>query len=249
MSISVTDKIADFPVAGIVPISDSRFATRDIRLSSALCCLGFDVKIGAQPIATTIDAEREQRIVTFFHEDQSLNTGLQAKKISARDVELWWSAPGKFSIEGYDDALTAIHRLHRERERMIAIAKWPDNLERSQFSGKVATRSLHTAAILASCEIKLVGYESRSRQWIFGKGSEVIADLIKIGGKPKDARPLANDLCIDWMLLALRYRDWLARMVKNPDCIPLIEMRDGQKILQISAAMDEREQRKWMTYL
>ena len=104
------------------------------------------------------------------------------------------------------------------------------------------------ASILAACEIKLKGYERKTRQWIFGKGAEVIANLIKKEGKPKE-RPLSNDLCIDWMLEALRYHDWLKQLVKDPENIPLIEMRDGGKILQISRDMDEREQRKWISYL
>ncbi len=238
--------IGDFPVAGIVPISDSRFATHDIRLSSALCCLGFGLKLESQPVAITIDADREQRIITFFHEDQSEIPNVRSGKISARDIELWWSQPGKFEIVGYDDALIAIHRVHVERENMIARSKGCPG-RTVHTSGQVATSSLHTASIIAACEIKPLGYEPTTRRWIFGKGAELIANLIK-DFHPKD-RPNKNDLCIDWMLEALRYRDWLAKIVRDPENIPLIEIRDGKKILQISAGMDEREQKKWMSYL
>ncbi len=238
--------VGDFPVAGIVPVSDSRFATNDIRLASALCCLGFALKLDAQPVAVTIDADRPNTpIITFFHEDQSTIQGLIAGKISARTVELWWSAPGKYEIEGYDDALKAMHRVHVAREAMIMASKDRSGAPAHQ-SGQVATSSLHTASIIAACEINPLGYEPTTRRWIFGKGAEVIADLIK---NFKTERPNKSDLCIDWMLEALRYRDWLAKMVRNPECIPLIEMRDGKKILQISAGMDKREQEKWISYL
>ncbi len=238
--------IGDFPVAGIVPVSDSRFGTSDIRLSSALCCLGFTLKLEAQPVAVTIDADRpNQPIITFFHEDESQIPGLRAGKITARTIELWWSCPGKYEIQGYDDALAAIHRVHVAREAMILASKDRRGAPPHQ-SGRVATNSLHTASIIAACEIKPLGYEPTARRWIFGKGAEVIADLIK---NFKTERPNKSDLCIDWMLEALRYRDWLAKMVRDPECIPLIEMRDGKKILQISAGMDKREQDKWISYL
>ncbi len=238
--------IGDFPVAGIVPISDSRFATHDIRLSSALCCLGFSLKIDSQPVAVTLDADNERRITTFFHLDQSEIKNIKAGKISARDVELWWSCPGKYEIEGYDDALKAIHRVHVEREAMIGLSKRKLGTIQSN-NGQVATSSLHMASIIAACEIKPIGYETSTRRWVFGKGAEVIAGLVKSGGKTE--RPSKNDLCIDWMLESLRYFDWLAKLLDDPECIPLIEMRDGQKILQISKGMNDREKRKWMSYL
>lgn len=239
--------LSSFPGTGIVPISDGRFGTRDIRLSSALCCLGFALKIDKQPVSVTIDGATERKIVTFWHDDNSPSLD----KISARDIELWWcSTPGKFSIDGYDDALSAIRRVFVERELMIAISK--KNWKPVSLFGNVdsiATKSLHTAAILTGCDITCSGYEKSSQRWAFGKGAEVVMELIAKGGKPSDLRPLTSDLCIDWMLEALRYRDWLFQLVKHPDNIPVIEMRDGQKILQISAGMDEREQRKWISYL
>ncbi len=238
--------IGNFPVAGIVPVSDSRFGTNDIRLSSALCCLGFALKLEAQPVAVTIDADRPNTpIITFFHEDQSTIQGLIAGKISARTVELWWSSPGKYEIEGYDDALKAMHRVHVAREAMIMASK-AQTSRMAYHNGEIGTKSLHTASIIAACEIKPIGYEIATRRWIFEKGAGIIAEQIR---NFKTERPNKSDLCIDWMLEALRYRDWLAKMVRNPECIPLIEMRDGKKILQISAGMDKREQDKWISYL
>ncbi len=234
--------VADAP-SGATPIADSRFATHDIRLSSALCALGFSLRTDAQPVGVTLDVDKQRRIIVFFHAD---NTAIG--NFSARDVDLWWNSPaGKFTIEGYDDALTAIRRVHVERARMIDLAKHGPKYKNTA-SMIVATTSLHSASILAACEIKLIGYDPSGRQWIFAQGAEVIADLIKSGGRPKD-RPLENDLCVDWMLEALRYRDWLAKLIRDPECIPMIEMRDGEKILQISSGMNEKDQRKWMSYL
>jgi hypothetical protein len=36
--------------------------------------------------------------------------------------------------------------------------------------------------------------------------------------------------------MALKYHDWLKQIVKDPDNIPMIEMRDGERVLQISSA-------------
>src|SRR5882757_4732883 len=78
-------------------IGESRFATHDIRLSSALCPLGFSLKVDAQPVGITIDAEKERQIISFYHEDKT-NLG----DFSARDVDLWWNSPtGKFTIIGF----------------------------------------------------------------------------------------------------------------------------------------------------
>ncbi len=226
--------IADAP-SGSMPIGDSRFATHDIRLSAALCPLGFSIRLDAQPVGITINADTEKRVVTFYHQDKTTKGNF-----SARDVDLWWNSPtGKYTIDGYDDALTAMRRVGVERARMIDIAKRPEKYSPSR-NVSVATTSLHTASVLAACEVKLIGYDPNGRQWIFSKGAEVIADLIKKGGKPKD-RPLSNDLCIDWMLEWIRYRDWLAKMVKDPECIPMIEMRDGERSAMISRDMNEKD--------
>ncbi len=234
--------VANAP-SGNQPIGDSRFATHDIRLSSALCALGFTLRLDAQPIGVTIDADKERRVVNFFHQDKTT-----LGDFSARDVDLWWNSPsGKYTIVGYDDALTAMRRVHVERAKMIHLAKHGPKYK-TTADMIVATTSLHSASILGACEINLIGYDPSGRQWIFAKGAEVIADLIKNGGKP-EGRPLSNDLCVDWMLESLKYRDWLAKMIKDPECIPVIEIRDGEKILTISSAMDEREQEKWIARL
>ncbi len=226
--------IADAP-SGVMPIGDSRFATHDIRLSAALCPLGFSLRLDAQPVGITINADTEKRVVTFYHQDKT-----KLGNFSARDVDLWWNSPtGKYTIEGYDDALTAMRRVGVERARMIDVAKRPQKYNPTR-SAVVATTSLHTASVLSACEIKLIGYDPSGRQWIFAKGAEVVADLIKRGGKPRE-RPLSNDLCVDWMLEWIRYRDWLAKMVKDPECIPMIEMRDGERSALISRDMNEKD--------
>lgn len=244
-----TTKVSDIPASDKpvpVPVGDYRFSTRDIRLSSALCALGFSLKIDRQPVSVTIDANTERRIIDFYHDDRTTHPKLQ--NISARDVDLWWRSPlGKFTIDGFDDALEAIRRVFREREGLIAVSKNPKPF--STNGAKVDTDSLHKASILSACDIPLTGYEPKMKRWVFGKGAEVIYNFIIAGGKPKEPRPIANDLCIDWMLAALKYRDWLIQLVKHPDCIPIIEMREGKKILQISSGMDEHERRKWISYL
>lgn len=234
--------VAEAP-SGQQPIGESRFGTHDIRLSSALCALGFALKIDAQPCTVTIDADKEQRIVTFFH-DGTTKLG----DFTANHVDLWWNSPaGKFSIEGYDDALEAMKQVHVSRGEMIHISKHGPKYSLSK-EVTLATSSLHTASILDACEIKCLGYDPTGKQWIFAKGAELVWEQIKKGGKPSQ-RPLSNDLCIDWMIESLRYRDWLAKLLRDPECIPTIEMRDGEKILLISSAMPEREQREWVSRL
>ncbi len=234
--------IADAP-SGVMPIGDSRFATHDIRLSAALCPLGFSLRLDAQPVGITINADTEKRVVTFYHQDKTTKGNF-----SARDVDLWWNSPtGKYTIEGYDDALTAMRRVGVERARMIDIAKRPQKYNPTR-TAVVATTSLHTASVLAACEINLIGYDPSGRQWIFAKGAEVIAILIKKGGKPS-GRPLSNDLCVDWMLEWIRYRDWLAKMVKDPECIPMIEMRDGERSALISRDMNEKDRNQMIARL
>jgi hypothetical protein len=41
------------------------------------------------------------------------------------------------------------------------------------------------------------------------------------------------------MLWALKYRDWLHRILRRPDGIPMIEKRDGEPVLRISTQMPE----------
>lgn len=234
--------VKDAP-SGQVPFVESRFATRNIQLSSALCALGFSLKIDAQPVSITIDGDTTRRIGTFFHEGAT-----KLGDFLAIHVDLWWnSPPGKYTIVGYDDALTAMKRVHTERARMIDISKRGQKFHSNQNTA-VATQSLHSASVLGACEIALLGYDPSNRQWVFASGAEIICDLIKAGGRPKD-RPLTNDLCVDWMLEALRYRDWLAKLLRDPDCIPLIEMRDGERVLMVSSGMDKREQKKWISHL
>jgi len=226
--------VKDAP-SGQVPFIESRFASTDIRLSSALCPLGFFLKLESQPVSVKIDAETTQRVVTFFHNDET-----KLGDFSARDVSLWWTAPsGKFTIEGYDDALYAMRRVHAERARMLNTAKRGQRYSNLR-KAEVATQSLNEASMLGACDMQLNGYDPSSEQWVFSEGAEILCRLIKTGGRPSE-RPLSNDLCIDWMIETLRYRDWLAKIVRNPNCIPLIEMRNGERILQISQGMNEKD--------
>ncbi len=225
-----------------------RFTTTDIRLSSALCTLGFLLKLEAQPIDIVHDANTGKDSVYFCHEPGPIPLGPN-DKAEARHVALWWSAPGKYSIAGFDDALRAIARVFRERAIMIIAAKSPTTPNRAAAKD-FATESIHAAAIMGACDVPLLGYERPTRRWVFGKrNAEKVAKLIAEGGRPK-GRPLEQgDLCIDWMLEALRFHDWLKQIIKDPECIPVIEARDGERILRISSAMPDAEKRKWFSYL
>lgn len=235
--------VAEAP-SGQVPVVDSRFGTHDIRLSSALCALGFSLRLEAQPVVITLDANRERRTFTFYHNDTT-----KLGDFTARHVELWWNAPDEmFTIEGYDDALSAMWQVHASRWEMLELIKKPSKYKPTR-SAVVATESIHSASILHACEMPIIGYDPSSRQWIFGKGSEVILALIKSGGKPKDKRPLSNDLCIDWMLESLRYHDLLKKLMRDPENIPVVEMRDGEKVLQISRDMNEKDARRMINRL
>lgn len=239
---NVSGTIAEAP-SGPIPIADSRFGTRDLKLSSALCALGFSLKLESQPLTVTIDGETRKRFVTFFHEDST-----KLGNFSATDVDAWWRAPrGKYTIEGYDDALTAMKRVHQSRWEMLQIMKFGPAY-RGARNSSIGTDSLHSASCLSACEIKCIGYEEKSHKWIFGKGSEAVLDQIEKGGRP-ESRPLSNDLCIDWMLECLRYRDWMVQLIRDPECVPVVEMRDGEKILMISKKMNEKDAAKWISYL
>lgn len=238
------DQRIDRAPDGQVPIHDSRFGTHNTALSSALCALGFNLRTDAQPVSITIDADTQRPVATFFHQDTTT-----LGDFSARLVDLWWNSPkGKYSIVGYDDALHAMRKVHVERSKMLQFAKQAGKYVPTGRS-IVATQSIHAAAILGACEIPLVGYDPSTSQWIFGKGAEVVLSLIKSGGKPKEERPLTNDLCIDWMLESLRYRDWLMKLVRDPENIPIIEMRDGERTLQISRDMNKKDAARMMNRL
>ncbi len=234
-------------------IGGGSFKTQDIRLSSALCTLGFMLRVNEQPVDRTWQANQEREIVTFLHDSVNLDlerrqTDLKLTKFAAADVELWWTSPrGKYSIDGYDDALNAIQGVFHNRAKMILASK--DYKTPSRPMGQdLATGSLHAASIIVSCGHSLLGYERPTKRWIFGKKSVPVIELILKGGTP-EGRPMENDLCVDWMLEALRYHDWLKKIVKDPNCIPMIEARDGEKILRISSHLPDSEKRKWFSYL
>ncbi len=231
----------------IVPVNDQRFVTSDIRLSSALCCLGFPLKIHAQPVDRVYDANKEREIVSFCHEPGPIVLGDNGK-LEARHVELWWVSPvGKYTISGYDDALRAIQKVHNCRGAMIRVAKNPGSVPTRPMGADFATDSVHVASIIAARDIPILGYEQPTRRWIFGKEAVLVAESILNGGRIE--RPTKDDPCIDWMLESLRYHDWLKQIVNNKDCIPVIEARDGDKVLRISTGLSDKEKRKWFTRL
>src|SRR5581483_5593420 len=108
--------------------------------------------------------------------------------------------------------------------------------------------------VLRASGFALIGFEkARPSHFVFPAKAVRVIELLDCAEQSdktySDRRDDGMDLCVDWMLWALKYRDWLARMVSDPNCIPMIEMRDGEKVLRISSRMPEKLQREWISYL
>jgi hypothetical protein len=243
----------------------------NIRLSSVLCTLGFLLRDDAQPALPIVDFETGKRQVIFFHKPLLPPDAELAKrlpKLTAALIGLWWSAPAKYSIDGYDDALLAMRRVFETREFLIGVIKGA-----VQFSGdgrkinrSVATESLHIASVIKACGIPLISFHQKT--FVFGPKAAPIAALIAASENEKQSTRLENqkvaanlphsstlqpfnpstppDLCIDWMLWALKYRDWLGRIVRQPDCVPVIEKRDRDCFMRLRADMPKTLRREFV---
>src|SRR4051812_31342981 len=106
------------------------YPSRNIRLSSVLWAMQFVPRVESEPATLVIDFETKQPVVTFWHEhtlhpDAPVAKTYAAlnKMLTATHVGLWWSEPGKYSIEGYDDAIAAMRRVHETREWLIGVIK------------------------------------------------------------------------------------------------------------------------------
>ncbi|HEX3817542.1 MAG TPA: hypothetical protein VHW03_04570 [Chthoniobacterales bacterium] len=234
------------PAGTIIPVSDKRYPSANIRLSAALCAMGFAVKAEAEPCTVTIDVATRRRTVTFWHEPElppDAPVARTLQKLKAIDVDGWWRMPGKYSIEGYDDALTAMRRVQEMREWLLGLIHGSRSLpNRAHGRGEVATPSLHIASAIKACGVPVIAYEKKTGLFVFPKAAVAIAELIGRDAGRETIAKHGADLCLDWMLWALKYHDWLLRMVRNPDCIPLLQMAANDRTLQVSSAMDEREQ-------
>jgi hypothetical protein len=237
---------ADAPTGELIPLNDRRYPSSNIRLSAALCAMGFLVRSDAEPCTVTIDVGTSKRIVTFWHDPQispESPVAVTLPKLQAVDVDGWWRTPGKYSIDGFDDALTAMRLVQQTREWLLSVIHGTIAVpNRARGRGEVATTSLHVASVLKACGQQLIAFEKRERRFIFPKPAVLLAELIAKDAGRETIGLLGHDYCIDWMLWALKYHDWLLRMVRNPDCIPLLQMRANDRTLQVSSAMPAREQ-------
>jgi hypothetical protein len=247
-----------------IPVGDQRYPSSNIRLSAAMCAIGFPIK-HEEPCTRTIEAgDRGPReIVTFWHEPRLADgdkTHPTCPKLAAVDVDAWWRYPGKFTVSGYDDALLAMRRVLECRQWLIEIVHGARRIQNQHFSrSSVVTDELHYASVLKACGFELLAAERRGRKFLFVFGSKAarVIELLVRSESPEsvypDRRPEGEksepDLCVDWMLWALKYRDWLHRIVNSPDCVPMIEMRDGERVLRISSNMPDKLKKEWVSYL
>jgi hypothetical protein len=221
----------------------------------------FVPRIDAEPATLVVDFETKQPVVTFWHQHTlppdapvAISFAALNKMLTATHVGMWWAEPEKFSIEGYDDALWAIKRVHETREWLIKMIKGKCGIagDGRLQKGSVTTESLHIAAAIMACDIQLRAFDRRT--FIFGKEAGPIAALIHEASEGASAAGPAiaqrktvdsfgRDLCIDWMLAGLVCRDRLMGFVRQ--AIAQIEKRDGDRVLRLSSQMPKTLRREF----
>jgi hypothetical protein len=237
------------------------YPSRNIRLSSALWAMQFVPRTEEEPATLVIDFETKKPVVTFWHEHTlppqapvAISFAEKGKTLTATHVGIWWSDPDKFSIEGYDDALRAIRRVHEAREWLIGVIKGKFYVERDLRleRGNVTTQSLHVASIIMACNNRLATFDRRT--FVFDKKAAPIAALIHEASEGASAsgpataqrktiETFGRDLCIDWMLAGLECRVALMGFVRS--CIAQIEKRDGDRVLRLSSQMPKTLRREF----
>lgn len=237
------------------------YPSRNIRLSSALWAMQFLPRVEAEPATYVVDFETKKPVVTFWHEhtlpaDAPVAVTFAAvdKILTATHVGVWWAEPGKYSIEGYDDALQAIRRVHEAREWLIGVIKGRFRVagDGRRQKGSVTTESLHIAAAIMACEIPIVAFDRRT--FVFASKAGPIAALIHEASagasatgpalaQRKSADTFGRDLCIDWMMAALTCRDRLMEFVRS--AIPMVEKTDGDRVLRVSSQMPKTLRREF----
>jgi hypothetical protein len=232
------------------------YESRNIRLSSALCAFGFALRINSEPATVIIDSETQRSIVAFWHEMILPNESAihqQLPSLTANHLGLWWTDPKRFSVEGYDDALHAMRRVFEAREWLIKVVKGAIPVPRDgRLQRATVTESLHIASVIRACNQPLVAFDRGT--FVFASKAAPIAALISSAENSKGSTRLENqkitetgaDLCVDWMLVALKYRDWLHRIVRSKNCVPLIEKRDGERCLRISSQMPKTLRKEFL---
>ncbi|HKP92328.1 MAG TPA: hypothetical protein VJS88_00400 [Chthoniobacterales bacterium] len=239
-----------------------RFPSTNIRLSAALCALGFSLRDDVQPVSVVINVEAQSPAITFWHRyepepDSALANATYEEhgehkplKIVAIDVLAWWNYPGKYSIPGFDDAISAIRRVLEHREWLLALIFGSRRITNQRFDrNSVVTDSLHTASILKACGFELLALEkvgTRSCRFVFPAKAVGIVEQVERYCSPR--RDDGRDSCADWMLSGLRFFDLLARRVKESAKMPMIEMRDGERVAQFSSQMPRTMKREFLRH-
>jgi len=240
-----------------------RFASTNIRLSSALCALGFSLRDDVQPVSVVINVEATNPAITFWHRyepepDSAIANATYVEhgerkplKIVAIDVQAWWQYPGKFSIPGFDDALNAVRRVLEQREWFLKLIFGSCRITNQRFDrNSVVTDSLHTASILKACGYELLAFEKMpgrgNDRFVFPSKCVGIVEQVERYHTPR--RDDGRDSCADWMLSGLRFFDLLARRVREAGAMPMIEMRDGNRCAQFSAQMPRTMKREFLRH-
>lgn len=200
-----------------------------------------------------IDSETKRYIVAFWHEMILPNESAihqQLPSLTANHLGLWWTDPKRFSVEGYDDALHAMRRVFAIREWLIKVVKGAVRVPHDArlVRNSVTTESLHVASIIKATtpEPGLLAFDRGT--FVFGKEAAHVAALLDHNSTRAENQRTDDgaDLCVDWMLVALKYRDWLHRIVRSKNCVPLIEKRDGERCLRISSQMPKTLRKEFL---
>jgi hypothetical protein len=219
----------------------------------------FCPRVEAEPATLVIDAATQKSVVTFWHDHTLAPEAPVAQTYAARkqiltatDVGLWWAEPGKYSIEGYDDALAAMRRVHEVREWLIGVIKGKFRVtgDGRKQKNSVTTNSLHIASCVMACSDKALTAFDRGI-FVFNNKTGEIAALVHDAANESHSnlqrgtvQKFGQDLCIDWMYAALICRDKLMGFVRQ--CIAQIEQRDGDRVLRLSSQMPKALRREFV---
>jgi hypothetical protein len=231
-------------------------------------------RIKEEPATVVVDFDTKQPVVTFWHEQTmppeapvAISFAKLEKILGAGHVGLWWAEPKKYSIEGYDDALHAMRYVHETREWLIGAIKGRHRVvgDGRRQNNSVTTESLHIASVILASDCPLIAFDRRT--FVFSSKAAPIAALIHEASDGRERSPSApnpqratintfgRDLCVDWMLASLACRDRLKGFVDQclartyqPDgarSAPMIEKRDGDRVLRISSDMPKTLRREF----
>jgi hypothetical protein len=240
-----------------------RFASTNIRMSAALCALGFTIRDDVQPVSVVINVEADHPAITFWHRPDPDPASALANatyeehgerkplKIVAIDVEAWWRYPGKFSIPGFDDAINGVRRVLEQREWILQLIFGSRRIANQHFDrNSVVTNSLHTASILKACGFEMLAFEKMpgrgNDRFVFPAKCVGIVEQVERYCSPR--RDDGRDSCADWMLSGLRFFDLLVKRVREAGAMPMIEMRDADRVAQFSSQMPRLMRKEFLRH-